>query len=310
MQRGCRTTQPAHKILAVAALWCVVAAAGGAQPRAVEAVRPMVSHYFKTSDGVRLHVLEAGPARVSNKLPVLAFVPGWAMPGWLFEEQVRTLSSRYRVAVLDPRGQGHSDVPGEGYTLDRRVRDIAEFVARYPHVVLIGWSLGALEALQYVQEHGDQRVDALVLVDSSVGEQPPPPPGSFTDSLRADRERAVADFVRAIFKTERPAAEIKRLHADAMRMPLEASVDLLSYPPAREHWRDIAWAFRKSLLYVVTPQFAEQAANLQRNRPGTQVEVFADAGHALFVDEPQRFNALIERFVQSLTTWPVPAPTK
>jgi pimeloyl-ACP methyl ester carboxylesterase len=51
------------------------------------------------------------------------------------------------------------------------------------------------------------------------------------------------------------------------------------------------------LLYVVTPQFAEQAANLKRHRPGTRIEVFAEAGHTLFVDEPQRFNALLENFL-------------
>jgi pimeloyl-ACP methyl ester carboxylesterase len=51
----------------------------------------------------------------------------------------------------------------------------------------------------------------------------------------------------------------------------------------------------------VTPQFAEQAANLQKNRPGTQVEVFTGAGHALFVDEPEKFNAFIDTFAKSLS---------
>ena len=50
----------------------------------------------------------------------------------------------------------------------------------------------------------------------------------------------------------------------------------------------------------MTPQFAAQASNLQRNRPGTRIELFERAGHALFVDEPERFNTLIEDFVQSL----------
>jgi microsomal epoxide hydrolase len=54
------------------------------------------------------------------------------------------------------------------------------------------------------------------------------------------------------------------------------------------------------LLYIVTPQFEAQAGNLRKNRPGTQVEIFKDAGHALFVDEPTRFNELILRFAQGL----------
>lgn len=255
---------------------------------------------MQTSDGVRLRVLEANPKRVNSRLPVIALVPGWSMPATIWQAQLSALSYRYRVAALDPRGQGQSDVPAEGYTAERRAEDIAEFVARYPRVVLVGWSLGALEALQYVHRSGGKAVDALVLVDSSVGEQPAPPPGDFTERLREKRVAELDAFLRAIFRSPRPAAEHRALLDGALRMPLQASIDLLSYPFPREHWRDVAWAFKKPLLYVVTPQFAEQAANLKRNRPETRIEVFADAGHALFVDEPQRFNALLESFISSL----------
>jgi non-heme chloroperoxidase len=287
-------------LLAATLVQAAVTHAASPRPAERASVRPLISSYFHTSDGVRLHVVEASPARIATKLPVLVFVPGWAMPAWLWDEQLRTLSTRYRTAALDPRGQGLSDVPAEGYTVERRARDIAELVARYPKVVLIGWSLAVLEALHYVHEYGDQRVEALVLVDNSIGEQPPPPPGSFTDALRVDRDKALGMFVHAIFRSKRSPEDSKRLLHDAMRLPLQAGIDLLSYPQPREYWRDVAWAFRKPLLYVVTPQFAEQAANLKRNRPGTQVEVFRAAGHALFVDEPQRFNALLEAFVASL----------
>jgi non-heme chloroperoxidase len=50
----------------------------------------------------------------------------------------------------------------------------------------------------------------------------------------------------------------------------------------------------------VTPQFAAQAKNLKRNRPATEVAVFEDAGHALFVDEPARFDVLVADFVSRL----------
>jgi microsomal epoxide hydrolase len=222
------------------------------------------------------------------------------MPASIWSAQLHALGQRYRVAALDPRGQGRSEIPMRGYTLERRTRDIAEFVARYPQVVLIGWSLGALECLHYVHMHGHEAVRALVLVDSSVGEQPPPADGNFSARLQGDRAKVVTSFVQAMFRSKRPPEEVRQLVEGALRLPLQASIALLAYPKPREHWRDIARAFPKPLLYVVTPQFAEQARNLQRNRPGTRIEVFERAGHALFVDEPQRFEALIEDFVRAL----------
>jgi len=108
-------------------------------------------------------------------------------------------------------------------------------------------------------------------------------------------------FVRAIFKNSLGDAEVAALVNVAKRMPNENSIALLSYPFPRSHWKEIVHAIKKPLLYVVTPQFEEQAWNLQRNRPGTQIEIFKGAGHALFIDEAERFNELIMGFAQSLS---------
>lgn len=253
----------------------------------------LTSHWFTTSDHVRLHVLEAGVR--DGRSPVVAFVPGWSMPASVFGAQLAALGECHAVAALDPRGQGRSDIPAVGYAIGRRAQDIAEFVARYRRVVLVGWSLGALEALEYVHVNGADALHALVLVDSSVGEDPPPPSGGgFVAELKRDRFAALEDFVRGMFRSPRRETEIRSLRDQAMRMPLSASLSLFPSAVPREHWREIARAVRVPLLYVVTPPLAAQAENLRRARPATRIEVFADAGHALFADEPERFNRLIE----------------
>jgi microsomal epoxide hydrolase len=254
---------------------------------------------FQTSDGVFLSAIECGSEKSAL---TLAFIPGWCMPLWLFEPQLDVLSKHHCVIALDPRGQGESGVPDGGYHFERRARDIAEFLARYDNVVLIGWSLGALEALEYAHRHGEEKLAGMVLVDSSVGELPVPPPGStFLEALREKRDETLDAFVREMYSKPRPEAEIARLLVDVKRMSLANSIALLSSGIPREHWKECAQAFRKPLLYVVTPQFEEQARNLEKNRPGTHIELFQDAGHALFVDEPQRFNQLLADFAANLT---------
>lgn len=253
---------------------------------------------FRTSDGVGLSFLEAGQKFAGKKKPSIVLVPGWAMPATIWRGQIGFLSRRYHTLAFDPRAQGESEVPLQGYTAERRATDMKEFLEPLSNVILVGWSLAAIESLQYVHRFGDERLAGMALVDSSVGEEPAPKPGgNFKQRLREDRDGALADFARAIFARPRTDEEINELVRVAKRMALEDSLALLDYPFDRAHWRNIARSFKKPLLYVVTSQFAAQAANLKKNRPATEVAVFTNAGHALFVDEPKRFNALIERFI-------------
>ncbi|HWH77043.1 MAG TPA: alpha/beta hydrolase, partial [Candidatus Binatus sp.] len=231
----------------------------------------------------------------------IALITGWSMPADIWQNQLDRFGRSYHTLAIDPRGQGESQVPANGFTAERRATDLKEFIQPFDKVLLIGWSLGAIESLQYVQMFGADRLAGMVLVDSSVGEEPAPgSEDTFLQALRDDRDKTLNGFVRAIFKSPRTDADVAALVNGAKRMSLENSIAILSYPFPRTHWKEIAHAFRKPLLYIVTPQYAEQAQNLQKNRPETQVEVFKDAGHALFVDEPAHFNELVMRFAQSL----------
>ena len=262
-----------------------------------------VRQNFQSSDNVRLSFLEAGVENAAEKKTTIAFITGWSMPASLWQRQLAELSPSYYALALDPRGQGESQVPTFGYTAERRATDINEFLTPFSKVLLVGWSLGAIEALQYVSMFGADRLAGLVLVDSSVGEEPAPgarAEGAFIKELRKDRGKALTGFVHAIFKTKRSDADLDDLVHGAKRMALDDSIALLSYPFPRTHWRQITRGFTKPLLYVVTPQFEAQAHNLEKNRLGTQIEVFRSAGHALFVDEPERFNRLIEKFAKEL----------
>ncbi len=256
---------------------------------------------LETSDGVALSFLEAGRDHAAKSDLTIALITGWSMPAALWQGQLEPFGRQYYTLALDPRGQGESQVPSHGFTAERRATDLKEFLEPLSNVLLIGWSLGAIESLQYVHMFGDDRLAGMVLVDSSVGEDPPPGSNKqFLQALRRDRDKALEGFVRAIFKKPLRHEAINRLIAGAIRMPLESSIALLSYPLPRTHWKQIVHGFKKPLLYVVTPQFVAQAQNLQRHRPGTTVEVFKSAGHALFVDEPERFNELVLRFAENL----------
>lgn len=259
--------------------------------------RAAADRFFTTSDGVRLHYLEAGP----SDAPPILFVPGWTMPAWIWSRQLDALSDRYHVLALDPRGQGRSAIPASGYDPVRRGRDIGELIDGHIDrpVVIVGWSLGVLDTLAYLMDAGDDRVAGLVLVDNSIGEGPPPKAGKrrAAPKTAAERVKARGAFVAGMFASDPGEGYRTRLTADSLRMTPQAERALLSYPVPREAWRAAVHGSRRSVLYIVRPRLRGQAEALVASRPGARMEVFEKAGHALFVDEPARFNALIDGFM-------------
>lgn len=260
--------------------------------------------YFAASDGTRLHYIEAG----SPSAHTIVLVPGWTMPAWIFQAQIQALSRRYHVIAFDPRGQGASDVAPTGYEPARRGKDIADLIGQLgsERVLVIAWSLGVLDTLAYVHTQGDARLMGLVLVDNSVGEEPPPPviprpPGPPPPKPpHAERMRR---FVEGMFRSQPGRAYLDRLTRATLHMPEEAAKALLAYPFPRSYWKEAIYATTRPVLYIVRPRWVPQAENLVRNRPGTESEIFTSAGHALFVDEPARFNTIVESFIRR-RVWP------
>ena len=278
---------PCLSILCLVAILCLLPApvrADDAQDR-----------FFVTTDGVRLHYLESGKGHT------IVLVPGWTMPAWIWQPQIDYFARSYHVVALDPRSQGESEITWSGDEPFRRAQDIAELIghASSDPVLLVGWSLGVLDALAYVHTEGDRRLAGLVLVDNSVGENPPPVGSRHPRGRRViPHEEWVGLFVRSMFRSVQTPEYLQRLTDTALRTPKAISDELLAYPVPRTYWREAIYSTQKPVLYVVRPHLAGQAENLQSKRPGTETAIFPAAGHALFVDESRQFDALMEDFIR------------
>jgi microsomal epoxide hydrolase len=262
------------------------------------------SRFFTSSDGVRLHYLEAGHGRT------IIFVPGWDMPGWIFQRQIDYFSRSYHVVAFDPRSQGDSDIAPSGHEPVRRAQDIADLMAQFggPPMLLVGWSLGVMDVLAYVHTHGDSRIAGLVLIDNSVGEDPAPMPARFVRPRPVrprpiTRQESMAAFVRGMFRQPQPPEYLQRLTETALRTPPEISAELLRYPVPRTYWKEAIYSTDKPVLYAVRPGLTGQAENLLARRDNTDIQIFPDAGHALFVDDAAQFNTLMQGFIRN-RVWP------
>jgi non-heme chloroperoxidase len=267
--------------------------------------------WFTSSDGVRLHYIERGPAGGTlddaTRGHTIVLVPGWTMPAWIWDAQIADFSRHYHVVAFDPRSQGDSQVARDGHEPGRRGQDIAELIAHVASepVLLVGWSLGVLDALAYLHSDGDERIAGLVLVDNSVGEDPPPSPMRISRRVarRMPRASTMYEFVRGMFRRHQSADYLNRLTATCLRTPESAALALLSYPMPRAYWKEAVYSTIRPVLYVVTPRLTGQAENLRAHHPAAESVVLQGVGHALFVDDPVRFDALVADFI-GRRVWP------
>lgn len=259
------------------------------------------SGHFTASDGVRLHYLESGSG------PGMVFVPGWSMPAWIWDAQIRHFARHYRVIALDPRSQGDSDKATDGNYPERRARDIKDLIdhLKLGPAVLVGWSLAVPELLSYAEQFGGSTVRAYVLVDGFAWDKQDP---QFISAmfgmyrkLQTNRRDFTEKFVRSMYRKPQAEDYIQRLVAASLRMPTDSAITASVSSISRADWRPDIVKLDRPVLITCQTGLKSVAADLVKSMvPSTRVELFDDAGHALFVDDADRFNAVLEDFVQHL----------
>ena len=114
------------------------------------------------------------------------------------------------------------------------------------------------------------------------------------------RQKYLRDFSRGMFATEPPADIWQPILESVLRVPPDVALQLINQPYPRAHWSQSLAKQTVPVLYAVRPRFKDQGEALLAKRPAglIRVEIFATAGHALFVDEAARFNRLVDEFCQ------------
>ena len=118
----------------------------------------------------------------------------------------------------------------------------------------------------------------------------------------------MATFVRTMFNSPQPAPYLDWLTEQVLRTPPAVSVSLLKIPYSRTFWRAAVYETSKPVFYAVTDSLRGQADTLQRKRRDTTTNVFAGAGHALFIDQSERFNASLDAFLGMALAQPLAGP--
>ncbi len=249
----------------------------------------------------------------------LVFIPGLGGTVELWSQQIRHFQQYYRVIVLDNRGAGRSSMPPGPYSMDQLAADVAgllDALGLDEPVRLVGASMGGVIAQCFIQ-HYPERVKQLVLVCTGVSGGDPhitfpkmhvlqtlANPGSTPEErLRTlfaifYHPEYLATHPEIIEKSLKLAETVGPQPDHARLAQLQAVQDTRPYfkwlaeiavPILIMHGEeDLVWPLKN-------------AYTLQEGTGGAaELALFARAGHVLFQEQPQAFNARLEAFLKQV----------
>ncbi|WP_371264398.1 alpha/beta fold hydrolase [Pseudomonas sp. NFACC43] len=278
----------------------------GASWLAQAAVQP---YTVTAPDGVSIAVQEAGDP---NGQPII-FIHGLLGSHLSWEKQVESPElQRYRLITYDLRGHGRSGQPGEGdaYSDGRRWADdlaavIAGSGARRP--VLVGWSLGAAVATNYLAAYGDEKIAGAVYVGGVIELKPDQivaHPSVYSGMTSPDLKThldAEREFVALCFATRPDADTFQRLLANAAMASenMQKAVHGMSLDAPKG-----LGAMHKPLLLIYGARDALVQAEPSFNRakalnPSILGKFYPSSGHSPFLEEAGRFNRDLSAFVDA-----------
>jgi non-heme chloroperoxidase len=261
--------------------------------------------YIEVATNVRLHVTDVGSGR-----PVV-LIHGFPLSDEMYEYQYEALAKAgFRAIGITMRGFGHSDKPGGGYSYDTYADDIKAVLDQLhlDNAVLGGFSMGGAIAIHYMSRHHAAHVSKLALFAAAAPcwtKQPDFPYSFFTKedingliALGSVNRPALYDEFGKKFtatSTSLPAgigAWLGTINLQASGFAVEQMLAVLREADERENVKTITvptLILQGRLDHIVSYQLAEQ---LQK----AKLVPFEKSGHALFVEEPDKFNKELIEF--------------
>jgi non-heme chloroperoxidase len=273
--------------------------------------------YVRLTDDLTLHYQTAGRGGT-----VIIFVPGWTMTTKSFERQLEFFrnSDQYTVLTYDPRAQGLSSVTMDGHYYEQRARDLKAFVKalNIPSFVLVGWSSGGADILEYLRLYGSEGVLAFTLLEAwpksrsydmdddwvPFGTKDNGDQNDFFKSFvldvvtdRAAATHAAASWILGGNPTEEAldmVINMSRCTPDSIAALLNATYWFL------DNTTDLEKIDGKVPLLYYTRAEQELLARKWAQKHTPSAKVISHGGHMMFWDEHERFNEQFIGFLRSV----------
>lgn len=259
---------------------------------------------FVESQGIKIHYLAKNMD--DTKKVSLLFVPGIMMPAWIWDNQLEYFSKNYKVVAMNPRSQGDSEQSSEGHYALSMAKDIQAIVEtlNLKSVILIGWSIGVPQVINYAAHFDLKRLIGLVLIDGIVGTDSSLPfyqsMVDYWTQFQMDRIANTEKFIKSLFKQPQKESYFEKLNEAAMRTPTNTVMTLIENYILQDFRSLLPHINIPTLIATIDGPRLEYMQKMHDLIPASRFEIFESAGHAIFADQPEKFNRLLEAFIKDL----------
>jgi microsomal epoxide hydrolase len=270
------------------------------------------SRMVDVGDGVSLRVIEAGKP---GDGPALVFIPGWSTDADIWRHQIDMFVKTHRVIAFDPRSQGESTKTTSGNTPETRAQDLRALLEHLGvhRSILIGWSQGVQDIAAYVERYGTKELAGIVLVDAAVSDgadgmaaRPQETAAQFKmfAIYQAHQREYLGGMMRAIISKPPGDGVTEGLVSTGMKTPPDIGVGMLVADMFGVNRTPALQKIDCPTLIIASAKSDELGRQeaAAKQIPRARFEKVEDAAHAVFVDQPDRFDELVKSFLAKPTT--------
>ncbi|MFP8967625.1 alpha/beta fold hydrolase [Pokkaliibacter sp. CJK22405] len=270
------------------------------------------AYQVTAADGVQLAVQESGNPQ-GQPIILIHGLLGSRL-NWSKQLQDPALQ-QYRLITYDLRGHGLSSKPdsAEAYTDGRRWADDLNAVitaTKAVKPVLVGWSLGGAVISNYLTYYGDKNLSGAMYVDGVIelkADQITSHPAVYRDMISTDLQTHLEGertFLRLCFNQQPDQDTFDLLLANAALASWQMQQSVQSMSVAAEQGLGKAQV-PIMLIYGEKDALVMPTAAIARAREfnkNIQTSLYANSGHAPFLEEAERFNQDLLHFVKKATS--------
>lgn len=264
--------------------------------------------YIEVEKGVKLHVTDIGEGK-----PIV-LIHGWPLSDAMYEYQYQYLSRKgFRIIGITLRGFGQSDRPYGRYDFDVFSDDIKVVLEKLKikDATLGGFSMGGAVVTHYVAKYDAAHISKLALFAAAAPswvQREGSPYGlskADADALIHQTKTARQDLI-AGFGAGFPAKEgnisehvekwLEDINLQAWPYAVSESITALRDLDLREQLETITIPtaiFHGTQDKLCPFEFSEE---LHKGIKNSYIVKFENSGHALFVEEADKFNQELEKF--------------